>query len=281
MELLDSVISGVVYIAATFVLFLVGKLVYRLVHRRFKLREELFEHDNFAMALAITGYYLGLVLAVTGMFAGPSAGLINDLIDLGVYGLLAIVLLNVSVIINDRVILRGFSNEKEILTDRNAGTGVIEGANSVAVGLIVAGALSGTGSLWTALAFWAFGQLALVGASLVYERVLPYRLHAEIERDNVAVGVAFAGLLIGLGNVVRFAVAGDFVSWPVSLGTALVYTLVGVALFPIVRLVTDWLLMPGVTLEQELVAQAKPNVGAGLLEAFSYVAASFLIGAAL
>ena len=44
---------------------------------------------------------------------------------------------------------------------------------------------------------------------------------------------------------------------------------------------TDWLLVPGVTLEQELVRQAKPNVGAGLLEAFSYVAASFLIGAAL
>ena len=35
-------------------------------------------------------------------------------------GLLAIVLLNVSVVINDRVILRGFSNEKEILTDQNA-----------------------------------------------------------------------------------------------------------------------------------------------------------------
>lgn len=281
MALLDSVISGVIYIAGAFVLFLVGKLVYRIVHRRFNLRQELFEHDNFAVALAMTGYYLGLVLAVTGMFTGPSAGLVDDLIDLGVYGLLAIVLLNVSVVINDKVILRGFSNEKEILVDQNAGTGVIEGANSVAVGLIIAGALSGTGSLWTALAFWGFGQLALVGASLLYARVLPYRLHAEIERDNVAVGVAFAGLLVGLGNVVRFAVAGDFVSWPVSLGTALVYTLVGAALFPVVRLVTDWLLMPGVTLEGELVRQAKPNVGAGLLEAFSYVAASFLIGAAL
>lgn len=281
MAFLDSIVSGLVYIAGAFVLIVVGKLVYRLVHRRFSLREGLFEHDNFALALAVTGYYLGLVLAVTGMFDGVSSGLVNDLIDLGVYGLLAIVLLNVSIVVNDRVILHGFSNEKEILTDQNAGTGVIEGANSVAVGLIIAGALSGTGSLLTALVFWGFGQLALVGASLLYARVLPYKLHREIERDNVAVGVAFAGLLVGLGNVVRFAVAGDFVSWPVSLGTAALYTVVGAALFPLVRLVTDWVLVPGVTLEGELVSQAKPNVGAGLLEAFAYVAASFLIGAAL
>jgi len=275
---LDQLITGLVYLAATFVLFGIGKFVYRLVHRRFSLREELFERDNFALALAMTGYYLGLVLALTGVLIGPSAGLVNDLIDLLIYGSLAVVLLNLSIFINDRVILHSFSNEKEILTDQNAGTGVIEGANSVAVGLIIAGALSGQGSLLTALVFWLIGQLALIVAGLVYERVLPYNLHAEIERDNVAVGVAFAGLLIGLGNLMRVAIAGDFVSWSLSLGTALLYIVAGLALFPLVRWLTDLLLVPGVTLEQELTSQEKPNVGAGLIEAFAYIAASLLIG---
>lgn len=278
--MLDQLLSGLVYLGATFALFVVGKAVYRLVHRRFSLREGLFEHDNFALALTMTGYYLGLVLALTGVLIGPSAGLINDLIDLLVYGSLAIVLLNLSIFINDRVILRGFSNEKEILQDRNAGTGVIEGANSVAVGLIIAGALSGQGSLLTALVFWLTGQLALVAAGLVYERVLPYNLHGEIERDNVAVGVAFAGLLIGLGNLIRVAIAGDFVSWAFSLGTALLYIAAGLVLFPLVRWLTDLLLVPGATLEGELL-QEKPNVGAGLIEAFAYVAASLLIGGTL
>lgn len=276
--LLDQLLSGLVYLTATFTLFMVGKLVYRVAHRRFSLREELFERDNFALALAMTGYYLGLVFSLTGVLVGPSAGLINDLIDLLIYGSLAIVLLNLSIFINDRVILHSFSNEKEILTDQNAGTGVIEGANSVAVGLIIAGALSGQGSLLTALVFWFTGQLALIVAGLVYERVLPYNLHAEIERDNVAVGVAFAGLLIGLGNLVRVAIAGDFVSWSLSLGTGLVYIVASLALFPVVRWITDLLLVPGVTLEQELASQEKPNVGAGLIEAFAYVAASLLIG---
>lgn len=278
--MLDGLVSGLVYLAATFVLFVVGKAVYRLVHRRFSLREGLFEHDNFALALTMTGYYLGLVLALTGVLVGPSAGLVNDLIDLAVYGSLAILLLNLSIFINDRVILRGFSNDKEILQDQNAGTGVIEGANSVAVGLIIAGALSGQGSLLTALVFWLTGQLALIAAGLVYERVLPYNLHDEIERDNVAVGVAFAGLLVGLGNLIRVSVAGDFVSWEVSLGSELLYLAVGLVLFPIVRWLTDLLLVPGATLEAELL-QEKPNVGAGLIEAFAYIAASLLIGGAI
>lgn len=278
--MLDALLSGLVYLAATFVLLVVGKAVYRLVHRRFSLREGLFKHDNFALALTMTGYYLGLVLALTGILVGPSAGLVNDLIDLSIYGGLAILLLNLSIFINDRVILRGFSNEKEILQDQNAGTGVIEGANSVAVGLIIAGALSGQGSLLTALVFWLVGQLALIAAGLVYERVLPYNLHGEIERDNVAVGVAFAGLLIGLGNLIRVSVAGDFVSWPLSLGSELLYLAVGLVLFPIVRWLTDLLLVPGATLEAELL-QEKPNVGAGLIEAFAYIAASLLIGGAI
>ena len=275
---LDQLITGIVYLVATFALFVAGKFVYRLVHRRFSLREELFERDNFALALTMVGYYLGLVLALTGVLIGPSAGLADDLIDLLIYGSLATVLLNLSIFINDRIILHSFSNEKEILIDQNVGTGVIEGANSVAVGLIIAGALSGQGSLLTALVFWLVGQLALIAVGLVYERVLPYNLHAEIERDNVAVGVAFAGLLIGLGNLMRVAIAGDFVSWTVSVGTALLYIAAGVVLFPLVRWLTDLLLVPGVTLEQELTSQEKPNVGAGLIEAFAYVAASLLIG---
>ena len=50
---------------------------------------------------------------------------------------------------------------------------------------------------------------------------------------------------------------------------------------PLVRIVTDKVLIPGVKLNDELVAQEKPNVGAGAIEAFSYVAASMLVGWAI
>ncbi|MCP4657858.1 MAG: DUF350 domain-containing protein, partial [bacterium] len=196
-----------------------------------------------------------------------------------VYGLLAIVLLNVSAWINDKVILSKFDNRKEIIDDRNAGTGAIEAGNHIANGLIIAGAISGEGGgVVTALAFWALGQVVLILAGLVYNLITSFDLHAEVERDNVAVGVAFTGALIAIGNVVRIGVGGDFLGWRENLTQFGFYVLAGLVLLPVIRWVADKLLVPGVKLNDELVAQEVPNVGAGAIEAFAYIAGSMLIG---
>jgi hypothetical protein len=39
----------------------------------------------------------------------------------------------------------------------------------------------------------------------------------------------------------------------------------------------DLILVPGVKISDEIVNQEIPNVGAGLIEAFAYIAASFVI----
>lgn len=274
-----QLLIGLVYLVAVFILVIIGKLVLDAVKKNYQLEHELFERDNVALALSVTGYYLGLVFALGGAIIGPSEGLWMDLLDLALYGALAIVLLNVSAFLNDKLILYSFSNEKEIITDRNLGTGAIEAANFIAVGLIVSGAIGGEGGgILSALVFWALGQAALILVSLVYARLLPFDLHAEIERNNVAVGVAFAGLLLGLGNLVRLGISGDFISWQADLQSAGLYVLVGLILMPLIRLATDRLLLPGVSLSNELVQADRPNVGAGLIEAFAYIAASILIG---
>ena len=278
---LDQLVTGLIYLAAIFVLFLIGKLVYDKLHPRFVLKHELFERDNVALAVAVVGYYLGLVFALGGMLDGPSSGWIQDLIDIGLYGLLAIVLLNVSAVLNDKIVLRHFDNTKEIVDDRNAGTGAIEAGNHLANGLILGGALSGEGDLVTALVFWALAQVVLIVAALVYDLVTKFDLHAEVEKDNVAVGVAFAGGLVAVGNVLRLGVYGDFVSWSENLTEFAQWTVVGLVLLPLVRFLTDKILVPGVKLNDELVGQEHPNLGAGFMEAFSYVAASMLIGWAI
>ncbi len=278
---LDQLVTGLIYLAAIFVLFLVGKLVYDKLHPRFVLKHELFERDNVALAVAVVGYYLGLVFALGGMLEGPSSGWLQDLIDIGLYGLLAIVLLNVSAFLNDKLIMSRFDNTKEIIDDRNAGTGAIEAGNHVANGLILGGALSGEGDLVTAVAFWALGQVVLVVAALVYNLVTKFDLHAEVERDNVAVGVGFAGALVAMGYIVRLGVYGDFVSWSENLTELAQWSVVGLLLLPVVRFLTDKILVPGVNLNDELVGQENPNLGAGFIEAFSYVAAAMLIGWAI
>lgn len=275
---IDQLVTGLIYLVCVLILFLIGKLVFDQLHRRWSLRDQLIEEDNTALAIAVTGYYFGLVLALGGILSGEATHWVDDVIDIFFYGLLSIFLLNLSSWINDRVILSSFSNEKEIIEDRNVGTGLIEAGNHIAVGLIVWGAVSGEGDLITAAAFWILGQAALILGGLVYNWITPFDIHAEIERGNVAVGAAFAGVLIALGNIVRVAIAGDFISWEVNLMRLGTFAAFGFVLLPLLRTATDKLLLPGARLTDEMVNQEHPNVGAGVLEAFSYVAASFLIG---
>ena len=280
-QMFDQMLRGFTYLAVVLVLLVIGKLVYDGLHRRFVLRTELVEKDNLAVALAVAGYYLGLVIVLGGVVSGPASfNLFDDVIGLVIFGVLGIVLLNLSAWINDKVVFSKFDNEKEIVEDRNAGMGAVEGGNYVAVGLITAGAMSGEGGLLPGLVFWVLGLVALIVAGLLYDKITSYDLHEQIEKDNVAVGVAFAGVLVGFGNIIRLAGDGDFVSWNESLTEFGYYTLVGLILLPLIRIFADKVLLPGASLSDELV-QDRPNLGAGFIAAVSYLAASMLIGLTL
>ena len=275
---LDNLLSSIIYLIASLVLFAIGHAVFRLFRRGYNVPHELVEEDNAALALVMSGYYLGLILAIGGVIAGPSAGLAEDLVDLTIYGLLAIVLLNISALINDRFILSEFNIRKEILDDQNCGTGVVEFAVFVASGLNIFGAVYGTGgNIYTAIVFWALGQGILVTIGHYYNLITHYNIHDHIEKDNVAVGVGFAGALIAIGNLLRAASAEDFVSWGSNLMTFLWFAILGLLLLPAARIFTDRVLLPSRRLSDELVNQERPNIGAAYLEAGSYIGSSFLI----
>lgn len=273
----DLMATGI-YLICAFALFYIGKLVKDLTTSGYRVREELVEKDNAALGVAMAGYYFGLVMAIGGTLSGPSQGLDNDLIDIGIYGLLSIVLMNLSRFVNDGLILHGFKIRDELIRDQNAGTGVVVAASYIATGLVIFGAVSGEiGGIVTTVAFWALGQVALVLAGLVYEWITPYSIHDEIEQDNVAAGVAFAGALVGIGVIVFHASAGNFISWAVNVQDFAIEVVAGLILLPIVRTIADVILLPGQKLTDEIANQEHPNLGAGFIEAASYVGASFLI----
>jgi uncharacterized membrane protein YjfL (UPF0719 family) len=267
-----------VYLICAFILFWIGKLVYTLTSPGFNMRDELIEKDNFALGVAMAGYYFGLVMAIGGVMSGPSHGLIIDLIDIGIYGLLSIVLMSVARVINDKLILHAFVVHNELIRDQNVGTGAVVCASYVATGLVIFGAVSGElGGVLTTIVFWALGQAALVLAGLVYEWITPYNVHGEIEKDNVAAGVAFAGALISVGIIVYHASAGTFISWASSLEEFALEVGISLILLPVSRFVTDVILLPGHRLTEEIANQEKPNLAAGFFEAVSYIGAAFLI----
>lgn len=284
----DGVLTMMLYLAASFILFYLGKIAYQLFHRDTKVSDELVEKDNFAFSVAYVGYFIGLLLAIGAAVMGESYGLWVDLMDIGVYGILTILLLNISIIINDKLILRKFSVKKEILEDRNVGTGVIEGANAVATGLIVLGAVHGEGydysiggPIVTAILYWAIGQLLLFVTSIVYNAMVPYDVHDEIEKDNVAAGIGMAGALIAIANLIRYALMHDFDSWIVTLEDVGLDVGIGLLFLPLARFLTDKILLPGQKLTDEIINQEHPNKGAALVEAFAYIGGSVLITWAL
>ena len=275
---LDHFLSSFTYLGSCFAIFAVGHWVFILFRRSYSIQSELVDKDNAALALVLCGYYLGLTFSIGGVIAGPSAGLENDLIDMLVYGPLAIILLNLSALINDRFILSEFNIKKEILQDQNCGTGVVEFAIFIATGLNIFGALYGVGgSIVTAVVFWFVGQTVLILASKYYNFITQYNIHEQIENDNVAVGIGFAGALIAIGNLLRAASAENFISWQDNLTTFIIFIGIGVILLPVIRTLTDRILLPGRSLSDELVNQVKPNQGAAFLEASSYIGSSFLI----
>ena len=274
----DSLLESGIYLVCAYVLFWIGKLVYDWTTPSYRVKEELVEKDNSALSVAMAGYFFGLVMAIGGVISGPSHGLELDLIDVLIYGPLSIVLMNLARIINDRLILHQFSIRDEIIRDQNAGTGAVVCASYIATGLVIFGAVSGElGGVGITVAFWVLGQAALVLAGIVYNWTTPYDLHSEIERDNVAAGVAFAGALVGIGIVVRHAVAGDFISWTASLQDFALEVVLGLVLLLVVRVATDKILLPGLNLSAEISDPENPHLGAGFIEAFSYVGASLLI----
>ncbi|MFT5667280.1 MAG: uncharacterized membrane protein YjfL (UPF0719 family) [Vicingaceae bacterium] len=275
----DSVITGLIYLLLSFALFLVGKKVYQLLHKNIRIDHELVEKDNLAFAFANVGYYAGLLIAISSVYEGDDiAHIVDSIISILIYGSLSIVLLNCSIFISDKVLLRKFSVEKEIVEDQNVGTGVIEGAVCIANGLIIHGVLADNqDSFINILILWALAQVALLVVGWVYNLITPYDIHEYIEKDNVAVGIGFAGALVAIANLIRFGAQIDADSWIVVGENMLLETGIGLLMLPLVRFLTDKILLPGRKLTDELINQEKPNNGAGMVEAFAYIGGSMLI----
>jgi uncharacterized membrane protein YjfL (UPF0719 family) len=272
-EILEDLTRTAAFVALYFVLFLLAKAFKDLL-TPYKINDELTKKDNLAVALTMCGYYFGVVAIFVGSLVGPTQGLYKDLMAVGGYSLLGIMLLNISRYFNDKVILRKFCNIEQITKNHNVAVGAVQFGTYVATGLIAAGAITGTGGgVETAIVFFVLGQLSLLVFTLIYNAITPYCVHDELDKKNVAAGAALGGTLIALGIIILNGVQGDFISWQENLMSLAIINIMAFAFLPIVRFVMDKLVIPGDDLSKEIVEDK--NLGAGLLEAT--VAISFAI----
>ena len=265
-----------VYLLEAFVLLVIAKWAYTSFYRRVHLKEELFDKGNAALAVSTAGYLFGIVIALGGVLLGPSAGWQADLTAIGLYGLMTIAMMLVASWLCEKVLLSRFDNTKEVVEDQNLGTAFVEAGVHIANGLILLAIQQGAGPWWAGLVFWALAQAVLLVLGRIYEIATPHSVHDELERDNAAVGLALAGALVGMGNIISLAVAGDFTGWKDGLITFGAHAAFGMIILLVIRRLSCVLLAPGVSLAAQQ-TQETPRTGAGLLEAFGYVGGSMLV----
>ena len=285
-DILQQIPRGLVYVVMGIVVLAIARLGQDLI-TPYKIQQQLTQKDNVALALSISGYYFGVILVFLGGLYQPFLVVADGTFgftaeywqDVGLvfgYSIVGIIVLNIARIIVDRLVLHGFSTEDEIINDQNAGTGAVEFAVYVAVGLVIAGAISGeTGGPETALAFLALGLVTLIVYTLLYEWITPFDIHEQIESDNVAVGVALAGNLIAIGIVVFKAVFGEFVGWGESIAGFITYAVVGFVLLYAVRFVVDKVLFPHTKVADELAVDR--NVGVAFIESAALISVSLIL----
>ncbi len=240
----------------------------------YKINEELAQNDNFAIALAMSGYYLATSAIFMGSLFGPSQGFLKDLTLVGGYSLLGLVFLNLARWLNDKIILTKFCDTEHLVKEHNLGVGAVHFGIYVATGLVAAGAVSGEGGgVLSAVIFFALGQISLFLFSFIYDFFTPYHIHEELEKKNIAAGVAFGGTLIALGIIILNGSSGNFVNWQEDLLLFGITNVTAFVFLPIVRWVMNKLVIPGHSLSREI--KEDQNIGAGLLEAT--IAISFAI----
>lgn len=285
-ETLNLFPRGLVYVVLALVVIFVAKLVQDFL-TPYHIGEQLAHRENTALAVSISGYFLGVVIIVAGALYQP---LTND-VDLGlgftetywttvitvfVYSLVGIVLLNISRIIVDKLALYQFSTSDEIVEQQNSGTGAVEAGVYVATSLIIAGSISGEGGgPLISLAFIGLGLLTLVLFVLFYEFTTSFSIHDDIEQGNIAVGVALGGNIVAIGIVVLKAVFGNFTSWESGLIGFAVFAVIGFILLLIVRLLVDWVLFMKVKVSEEL--SENHNLGVAFIESAIVISASLVL----
>jgi len=283
---LETFPRGLVFVGLGLIILVIAKIA-RDIITPYRLDDEVAKKKNLAVAVRLSGYFIGVILVFLGALYRPLTLFVvdglgfdreygEDVLRVFLYSLAGIAALNLVRILMNRLILYQFDIEKEVVEGQNVGSGAAEFGMYVATGLLIAGAVSGEGGgPDTAAAFFGMGLVLLVLFALFYQLTTSYDIHSEIEGNNTAVGIAFGGNLIGIGIVTFKAVFGDFDGWSPAIASFLTFGVIGFALLYVMRLMIDKLLLPTVQTSNALAVER--NVGVAYIESAVVISAALIL----
>ncbi len=282
-DLLDP--RAVVYFAVILVVFYLAKKSFDWL-APYDVNEQLTKLDNKAVAVAFGGYLFGVGMVLLSVLQGEEhtgdtgSMAMAYLADIGAtvgWCLLGIALLHIARLINDKLIFHRFKNVKELVEDKNLGTGAVECGSYIGSGLIVHAALSGESAgvvsgLISTLLFFAIGQVLFILFGLLYQKVTRFDVHEQIEQDNAAAGVSAGMNLVAIGVLLS-----GYIKFSDSLPGLGVWFVVAALLLLTSRYMVDKFMLPGELLDEEI--KNDQNWGAAFVEGTTAIAFAFIINA--
>ncbi|MCH8988229.1 MAG: DUF350 domain-containing protein [Chloroflexi bacterium] len=285
-DTLEIIPRGLVFVGLGLIVLVIAKLA-RDIITPYRIDDEVANKKNLAVAVRLSGYFIGVILVFLGALYQPLASIAvdglgfdreyaEDVLRVFLYSLAGIAALNLVRIFMNRLILYRFDIEKEVVEGQNVGSGAAEFGMYVATGLLIAGAVSGEGGgPDTAAAFFGMGLVLLVLFALFYQLTTSFDIHSEIESNNTAVGIAFGGNLIAIGLVAFKAVFGDFAGWVEGVAAFLTFGVIGFALLYVMRVLLDKLLLPTVSTSNAIAAER--NMGVAFIESAVVIGSAMIL----
>lgn len=257
-------------------------------------RDELAEKDNFAFGVALAGGVLAVALVLAAAATGEAGiDILDELGSVLAFAIVGIVLLKAGMLLNDAVMFHRFSI-KTAVKNQNLAAGTVQAANSVALGVLINGAINwAQGALVEALVsvvvMFLLAQLVLLGVTRVRAAIYArrhdgQRWQAAIEGGNTALGVRYAGHLVGTalaasaaGGMIGFVGGTDAAAWVAWAGWLVWAALLSAALLGLAML-AQRVILHGIDVVDEVDRQR--NVGIAAIEAAVFVGIGLVVRAA-
>ena len=256
---------------------------------------ELAEKDNLAFGLTLAGGAGAVALVLAAATAGdPAVDFARELGVVALYAVVGLILLKAGMLINDWVVFNEFSL-KQAINDGNVAAGTAQAANLIAIGILVNAAINySEGDLVTAVAavviVFLLAQLVLLAVTrmraLIYaKRNEGAKWQAAIDGGNTALGVRYAGHLIGTALAVSSAGGMTAYVVPPDAGMVVVYAaLLGLAVILAILLLLSAMLaqraiLHGIDVVEEV--DVKGNVGVAFIEAAVFIGVGLVMHAVI
>jgi len=265
-----GMLIGPLSLAAGILLLLIGLAIFLWLGGKIEgydpVNEMLFR-DNPALAIRYALFAIAVVLAVLGIFdrtqGDSGAWLFTQ------HTLLAVILIYLSRYLNDWLILYHFSNNREVVQEKNVAVAVVEGATYLASAYVIGGALyDWENGLAIALIWFLIGQLMLILLAFLY-RFASNGVDSALDEQNLAVGIALGSFLLSGGMVCGAVISGPSQGWRSDILTIALYLGAWVFLMLIAHVISDKLAFRASRLGEEVMEQR--NIAAALFKSVIFI----------